>query len=83
MELYFTDHCGSARGQIQSDMISHQSGEECAMLIPGDGEGGKEGMSERAWLVLYRRVGAGDEKSMNGPHRIPNTTSHAVFIPSL
>ena len=75
MEMYFTDHCKGARGRLQSDMISHQSGEKvchACLEISGDGEGGKEREREWVWegcfaLSYYITHGAEDYKSMKEP----------------
>lgn len=50
MEQYFTDYCRSARGWPQSDMISYQSGERCAMGLRG--LGGRPRKSEWSCFAL-------------------------------
>lgn len=55
MELYFTGHCRSARGRLQSDMIFHQSRESCAMLVQRSLGMASEGKKERV-IGLLRTV---------------------------
>lgn len=52
MELYFTGHCRSARGRLQSDMIFHQSRESCAMLVQRSLGMASEGKKERVRGLL-------------------------------
>lgn len=88
MELYFTDHCRSARGRLQSDMISHQSGEKCAMQVwrsQGTEREGKERMSSRA--ALHRHITSHllwapgmRSRRKKQPHQIPNSTALLVYL---
>lgn len=84
MELYFTAHCRSARGRLQSDMISHQSGERWRAMPVQRSQGmereGKERESERPALHCHitSHAGAGDEKS--NTHQIPDLTSFSFLL---
>lgn len=59
MELYFTGHCRSARGRLQPDMISRQSGERCAMLVQRshgmerEGKKGRDRERERDFFFFH------------------------------
>lgn len=81
MELYFTGHCRSARGRLQSDMISHQSGERCAMLVQrsqGMERDGKKGRVRGllcAVILHHTQVLRMKSPWKNQPHQIPNLTS--------
>lgn len=67
MELYFTDHCGSAKGRLRSDMISQQSGERCAMQVQrsqGMEREGNKGGVQGLLCDITSYIDAMDEKSM-------------------
>lgn len=87
MELYFTGHCRSARGRLQSDMIFHQSRERCAMLVQRSlgmaSEGKKEWVRGLLRTVILHHTQVLGMKSPWKNRHTSNTPLDISAFPSL